>query len=71
MSTEVKQDIEQEVSQEVVQETEVTSETENIDVESTPEVDIEAERKALEVRETELAKWQKELAEKASELEAE
>lgn len=73
MSTEVKQDIEQEVSQEVVQETEVMSEieTENVVVESTLEVDIEAAKKALEAREAELAKWQKELAEKASELEAE
>lgn len=73
MSTEVKQDIEQEVSQKVVQETEVMGEieTENVDVESTPEVDIEAVKKALEAREAELAKWQKELAEKASELEAE
>jgi hypothetical protein len=73
MSTEVKQDIEQEVSQKVVQETEVMGEieTENVEVESTPEVDIEAVKKALEAREAELAKWQKELAEKASELEAE
>lgn len=73
MSTEVKQDIEQEVSQKVVQETEVMGEieTENVYVESTPEVDIEAVKKALEAREAELAKWQKELAEKASELEAE
>ena len=73
MSTEVKQDIEQEVSQKVVQETEVMGEieTENVYVESTPEVDIEAVKKALEAREAELAKWQKELAEKASQLEAE
>lgn len=73
MSTEVKQDIEQEVSQKVAQETEVMGEieNENVDVESTPEVDIEVVKKALEARESELAKWQKELAEKASELEAE
>lgn len=73
MNTELKQDIEQEVSQKVVQETEVMGEieTENVDVESTPEVDIEVVKKALEAREAELAKWQKELAEKASELEAE
>ena len=73
MSTEVKQDIEQEVSQEVVQETEVMREveTENNVVESTPEDDIEAVKKALEAREVKLAKWQKELVEKASELEAE
>ena len=55
MSTEVKQDIEQEVSQKVVQETEVMGEieTENVYVESTPEVDIEAVKKALEAREAE------------------
>ena len=73
MSTEVKQDIEQEVSQDIVKETEVMSEleTENIAAESTPEVDIEAVKKALEAREEELAKWQKKLAEKARELETE
>lgn len=73
MSTEVKQDVVQEVSQEVVQETEVVNEieTENIVEESTLDVDYEAVRKALEAREVELEKWQKELAEKASELEAE
>lgn len=74
MSTEVKQDIDQAVLQEVVTETEVIrgGETENNVVEeSNPEVDVEVLKKALEVREAELAKWQKELAEKASELEAE
>lgn len=73
MSTEVKHDIEQEVSQDIVKETEVMSEleTENIAAESTPEVDIEAVKKALEAREEELAKWQKKLAEKARELETE
>ena len=62
MSTEVKQDVVQEVSQEVVQETEVINEneTENTAVKSTLEVDYE-----------ELEKWQKELTEKASKLEAE
>lgn len=69
MSTEVKQDIEQEVSQE----TEVMSEIEavNVVVESIQEGDIEAVQKALEAREVELAKWQKKLAKKASELESE
>lgn len=73
MSTEVKQDIEQEISQEVAQETKIICEieTENHVVESNPEVDIEAVKKALEAREEELAKWQNELAVKASELEAE
>ena len=73
MSTEVKQDIEQEISQEVAQETKIICEieTENHVVESNPEVDIEAVKKALEAREAELAKWQNELAVKASELEAE
>ena len=73
MSTEVKQDIEQEISQEVAQETKIICEieTDNHVVESNPEVDIEAVKKALEAREAELAKWQNELAVKASELEAE
>ena len=62
MSTEVKQDIEQEISQEVAQETKIICEieTENHVVESNPEVDIEAVKKALEAREAELAKWQNE-----------
>lgn len=73
MSTEVKQDVVQEVSQEVVQETEVINEneTENTAVKSTLEVDYEEVKKVLEARETELEKWQKELTEKASKLEAE
>lgn len=73
MSTEVKQDVVQEVSQEVVQETEVINEneTENTAVKSTLEVDYEEVKKVLEAREAELEKWQKELTEKASKLEAE
>lgn len=73
MSTEVKQDIDQEISKGVVEETEVIHEveTENNLVGSNQELDIEAIRKALEAREAALEKWQKELAEKASELEAE
>ena len=69
MSTEVKKDVVKEISQEVVQETEVVNEieTENIVEESNLDVDYEAVKKALEAREAELEKWQKELAEKASE----
>lgn len=73
MSTEVKQDIDQEISKGVVEETEVMHEveTENNLVGSNQELDIEEIRKALEAREAALEKWQKELAEKASKLEAE
>ena len=69
MSTENTQDIFRNESQDVVQGTEVgngSSEEKTI-----TEADLETIKKALEVRETELEKWQKELAEKACELEAE
>lgn len=69
MSTENMQDIIQNESQDVVQRTEAGSGSS--EEKTITEADLETIKKVLEAREVELEKWQKELAEKASELEVE
>ena len=73
MSAEKKQDIVREDLQNVEPKVDDLNgiETEKADNESNPEVDYEIIKRTLEAREEELEKWQKELAEKASQLEAE
>ena len=73
MSAEEKQDIVREDLQNVEPKVDELNgiETEKADNESNPEVDYEIIKRTLEAREKELEKWQKELAEKASQLEAE